>query len=78
MAHIFYFGLHPVSWFIIFMNVGITIFEWRFLVSRFFALRAEKAETDAKKQSASWCSTEKMILLSEVLSRLVVDKKHLW
>lgn len=35
MTHVFYYGLHPVSWFIIFASIAITIIEWQFLVSQF-------------------------------------------
>ncbi|TWW72622.1 hypothetical protein D4764_15G0000160 [Takifugu flavidus] len=44
MTHEFYWGMHPVSWFILFANVAITIIEWQFLVSQFVKLskREEK------------------------------------
>lgn len=46
MAHTFYWGMHPVSWFILFANVAITIIEWQFLVSQFIKL-SKKEEKES-------------------------------
>lgn len=48
MEHVFYWGMHPVSWFILFANVTITIIEWQFLISRFVQLsKQEEKESNA-------------------------------
>lgn len=48
MTHVFYYGLHPVSWFILFANVGITIMEWQFLISQFLKLsKREESESNS-------------------------------
>ena len=36
-AHTFYWGFHPVSWFILIVNVSLGIFEWSYIIyNRFF------------------------------------------
>lgn len=47
MTHVFYCGLHPVSWFILFANVAITLIEWQFLVSQF--IKVTKAQENESK-----------------------------
>lgn len=42
MTLVFYWGLHPVSWFILFANVTITIIEWQFLISQFVQLSKQE------------------------------------
>lgn len=47
MAHTFYYGMHPVSWFILFANITFTIIEWQFLISQFIKLsKKEDKESD--------------------------------
>lgn len=48
MTHVFYYGLHPVSWFILFANVAVAIFEWQFLMSQFFKLAKKNNEAEPK------------------------------
>lgn len=52
MAHTFYYGLHPVSWFILFANVAITILEWQFLFSRFFQINWQSKGKESKTTEA--------------------------
>lgn len=47
MTHVFYYGLHPVSWFILFANVAIALIEWQFLVSQF--IKVSKAPENELK-----------------------------
>lgn len=47
MTHNFYWGLHPVSWFILFANVAIAIIEWQFLITQF--MRTQKVSEDESK-----------------------------
>lgn len=44
MTFTFYYGLHPISWFILIANVVITVVEWQFLVSQFIKLQKEENE----------------------------------
>lgn len=47
MTHVFYYGLHPVSWFILIANVAITLMEWKFLITRFSQLSREPKENES-------------------------------
>lgn len=47
MPHTLYFGMHPVSWFILLVNVAVTVVEWKFLVSQFIKL-AKPAPEESK------------------------------
>lgn len=48
MTHVFYWGMHPVSWFILFANVAITLIEWQFLISQFVQLsKQEEKESNS-------------------------------
>lgn len=51
MTHVFYFGLHPVSWFILFANVAVAILEWQFIISRFIKLSKPQENENLGKQS---------------------------
>lgn len=51
MTHDFYYGLHPVSWFILFANVAIALIEWQFLVSQF--IKVSKAPEKESKATGS-------------------------
>lgn len=44
MTHVFYWGLHPVSWFILIMNVAIGIMEWKFVASRMAQINTNEEE----------------------------------
>lgn len=48
MTDNFYYGLHPVSWFILLANLAVTIFEWQFLISQFRQLSAQQKEKESK------------------------------
>lgn len=48
MAHVFYYGLHPVSWFILFANVAITLIEWKFLITQYIKLSKQPKIDEAK------------------------------
>lgn len=50
MTHVFYYGLHPVSWFILFANVAIAIVEWHFIISRFIKLSRPQENENLGKQ----------------------------
>lgn len=45
--HVFYYGMHPVSWFILFANVSFAIIEWAFVISQFIKLNAQ-GESESK------------------------------
>lgn len=48
MAHVFYYGMHPVSWFILFANVAITLIEWKFLITQYIHLSKQRNIDEAK------------------------------
>lgn len=54
MEHVFYYGLHPVSWFILIANVAVTTIEWQFLIRQFYKLSTGKEEPTAPAASSSW------------------------
>ncbi|CAL8345510.1 unnamed protein product [Merluccius merluccius] len=43
-AHTFYFGIHPVSWFILISNISIGFTEWYYLLTNFWRLKEKKKE----------------------------------
>lgn len=47
MSHVFYWGMHPVSWFILVANIAVTAIEWKFLASQFYKLNWKKEEQQA-------------------------------
>ncbi|KAF6729003.1 hypothetical protein FQA47_011621 [Oryzias melastigma] len=53
MEHVFYYGLHPVSWFILIANVAVTTIEWQFLIRQFYKLSTGKEEPTAPAASSS-------------------------
>lgn len=44
MPHTFYYGLHPVSWFILIFNVGVTLIEWHWLFFQYKFLQEHPSE----------------------------------
>ena len=32
VEHTFYWGIHPVSWFILIVNVSLGVFEWTYII----------------------------------------------
>lgn len=51
MAPVFYYGMHPVSWFILFANITITIIEWQFLTRQFFKNLQLQKEEESKPET---------------------------
>lgn len=47
MTHVFYYGLHPVSWFILLANIAVTVYEWQFLITQYIKLSKTKKEDEA-------------------------------
>ena len=50
--HTMYLGMHPVSWFILLVNVAVTIIEWQFLVSQFLKVSKPAPEESKPAEKA--------------------------
>ncbi|CAL8345514.1 unnamed protein product [Merluccius merluccius] len=48
--HTFYFGIHPLSWFILITNVTIGVLEWYYILSRKFCKPKEKKEEESEEK----------------------------
>lgn len=46
MAHVFYYGMHPVSWFILFASLAVTVMEWKFLITQYIHLSKQPKVED--------------------------------
>ena len=52
--HTFYWGMHPVSWFILIVNVSLGVFEWSYIIyQKCFAppMVEEEEETGVREET---------------------------